>query len=315
MEDLGSININIRDLGGGATAGSSGGGGQGVDEPAPKRAMRKPKTAEQRTQEAMERLTRIQQKNYEKAVTPALKRGQLLGELGGLAQRPSLGGAMSLLTPGTQTAAMLAKLGPMAGIAAAGLVAVAAGAGAVVGTIKLLNAAADHTANRIASLGNVSMKMALANANMELLKFTYQMQDAAKNEAIYEQFAKTNLQYESAKNKLTIAWNGIVAKIADDWMNLLIPATEALAATFEWASNHFDTIWGVTKDIVGSTVFGAIAWNLMKTMSFAERIARNTDPKIVPTDINEWFLADVKAMTGRGYHAAPHTGNTRGVHP
>ena len=320
-EDLGNININIRDAsgsgGGGSGGGSSGGGsgGGGSSGGGPRIVVPKPPP-----------LVGGQQKTMMESVFGKLKIGQLISaEMKDLVTNPSIAGFGELLT-GTSTAGeALAGLGAIALPATIALAAVALAAAALYKYFKLLQAASEAVAKRIQEVSKYSGYLMKAVALEQWAAIGRTLKEANANGKNYAQVQREMTRVANASLEISIAYNKVMsvgALIFNRLMLILLKSIEPFArligkfadTVFKGFSNPSaapiwlkPTLFAALLPFAGilnwAFIIYKIGFLIEKALIYLGLIAKNTSPA-VGSDVNDWFLADVYAMRGMKFNPA-----------
>lgn len=333
MEDLGAININIRELGGGGGGGGSGqtGGGPAIEAASATRrnALFGPLT---RTQEMIARalgsvsatvtmsrqvggdVMRTTQNailafQQDKAKSAGFA-SQLRGELVDFFRSPSLGGYARLTQEGTATSRTLQLLGKtgnslnkaLFGLSVIGSVASVALAG--------LRKASDHAASRIEAVGKFSGAILAANVQQRVQQLRDQLQEAAENGDFYARSIRAQT-LEMRANAYMNRQLGVITSSLSTVFSALKAAVYAvvggLTAFFSLSIRLPDLFAKMAtpfmQRILDSAIPGTSLYGLRQILVYLGVISDNTKPKSAydPHDINAWFQADILAMTGRTY--------------
>jgi hypothetical protein len=334
VEDLGAININIRELGGGG--GGGGGSGQTGGGPAfmARNALK--------TGDILGPLTRVQEfvSNNMGRITATLTRSQqvgedvlfasrtallamqqdktkaagfastLRGELADFFRAPSIGGYARLTQEGTATSTTLKLLGStgkvlnkaLFGLSVVGSVASLALAG--------LRKATEHVASRIESVGKFSGAILAANVEQRVQQLRDQLQEAAENGDFYARSIRAQT-LEMQANAYMNRQLGVMTSSLSTLFSVLKAAVYAvvggLTAFFTLSIRLPDLMAKMAtpfmQRILDSAIPGTSLYGLRQILVYLGVISDNTKPKSAydPHDINAWFQADILAMTGRTY--------------
>lgn len=335
MEDLGTISINIKDSGGGGSSASGsigggllslrpaainerglirinqaviqiaqaslqgmkqGGGGSGVGSATPP----PPPAASPMPPAAQSFWTRLQSKLGMVETGSSIK-----GELGGFLRNPSAGGMASLLSSSASTGKAIGMLGAAAVPVAAVLGVVLISAVAGIAAYKLLQSSAEKISRKFDEITRFSGAMMFAKANERLAQFTRQVADAAKNSTAYARAQSFATMASDAQAQTMLHFDAASAELAAVWHRLSIivyKALKPLAEFAEWLSKAVN--WG-NAILLAFSAIGGIAgiaiFPLVKSIyDKTAQIQRNTQPQRANA-INDWFQADIQAVTGVRY--------------
>lgn len=214
VEDLGNINITIREgLGGRGSSGNVGGGpssgGDGASRELAQVLKQMLRMHEKQVAEA-ERSAMFAQ-NSVVATVQAQVRPDVIGQLleaqqsrlaiADLARRPSAVGALQFLRQGTATSEVLGGLGRTGAALGVGFVALAAVAGTAMLGIEGLRRASEHAASRIENVWKYSAVTAGAMAEQQISKVAMMMDEVRINGATYARTIRQQTQEMIAQAK------------------------------------------------------------------------------------------------------------------
>jgi hypothetical protein len=314
MENLGAIDINIREfrgMGGGVPGpGPGGGGGQPGGGPrpiAPAPNIPSP--------------TRLDQ---------LLKLSDITGEIRSFVTGPTVAGFAGLMQGSGATATALAGLGA-AGAALVPVIGavILAGAGVYAG-FKALQRSAEITAQRIDAVGRYSMAVVSAQVVERVRALQRNLREAAENGRMYARAQMAATRAADATFEVQLQLNKAYAIGAEIYHNL-VAATMRLVYPFARfvgmiadavsALGTFISALGVdTSEVIARAVmvpvtafldsligfksgfgpFSMIRDFLVQILKQLGIIGNNTRP---PTTVgaNDWFTSDVQAITGSSY--------------
>lgn len=315
MENLGAIDINIREfrgMGGGGGVGPGPGGGGGQPGGGPRPVPPPPATPSPTRLDRLLGLTNI------------------AGEIRSFVTGPTVAGFAGLLQGGGATATALAGLGA-AGAALVPVVGslVLAGAGLYAG-FKALQNAAERTAQRIAEVGRFSMAVVSAQVVERVRQLQRNLREAAENGRLYAraQTAATaaadatfevQLQLNKAYALGAEAWHTLVAaamRLAYPFARLVGIVADAVSAVTRFmqaigvdiseviarvllvpATAFLDSLIGFKS---GFGPFSMIRDFLVQILKHLGIIGANTKPATT-AGANDWYIGDVQAITQRQY--------------
>lgn len=317
MEDLGNINITIRDGAGGGGGGGSGGVGGG------------PNALAQRSMVLANQPIRIAQAAPQTAIAPfaRLSRFQeLQSELMGFAQRPTLGSALSLVRSNTATSQAIAGMGKAAMGVSTALVAVGAVGGLLAVQLAALQMASAHAASRIEEVWRFSSATTGAMAEQQVARFVNQINEAAANGAVYARAIRAQTETLNAYGKMQIELGKTTAELDimfsrfktsffefatgmlkfSEFMQTLAGYTPIGYAVeqirgIDASNQRLGISWWQSFQVFITSMIGGKSAGRQLLLSYMAEIARNTDPNAGTDAANEWFQADIKAMTGLPY--------------
>jgi hypothetical protein len=326
MEDLGNINITIRETrmaaGGGGAGGGGGapGGGPGLVPPLPGRGGAgggggggdgaSPAGGDS-WQDRLER------------VMAGVAEARALG------RAPSVGGFASAASATGSTASGLSAIAPVLAAAAPAVAAAAAAVGLAVGAIYGLRAAAEATAARLEEVGRFSSDTTYAQAMERVAQMQRNLSEAGLNAGLYataqieatraaDAWAPVLNDLRAAMAALSVVWHRLseaTARLLAGFGVLARMLGEALDALRAWvgpgggdtrsdAEKVMDSIAGVQAigmGGIGGLAFLEINDGIKAILKYLGLLEENTKPKPPPAKPNEWFLQDIRAMTGRPY--------------
>lgn len=334
MEDLGAININIRELGGGG----GGGGGSGQTGGGPAFGRNALRTGDMlgpvtRMQDFIARsmghitatltfsqqaatdvyaasrsaLIAIQQDKVKSAGFASALRGELTDFL----RSPSLGGYARLTQEGTATSTTLKMLGntgkvlnkALFGLSVVGSVASVALSG--------LRMASEHVASRIEAVGKFSGAILAANTEQRVQQLRDQLQEAAQNGGFYARSIRAQTKEMKMQAFMNRQLGVVTSDLSAAFSNVkavLYGIAGGIAFIFTLPARMREKLVEAAEsmsDVYEEEVMhpGGTMWSLRQALIELGIIADNTKPKnqIDPNDINAWFQADILAMTGRTY--------------
>jgi len=314
-EDLGNININIRDAsgsgGGGAGGGSSGGGagGGGSSGGGPRIVVPPPPP-----------LVGGQQKTMMQSIFGKLNLGKLIStEMKDLITNPSIAGFGELLTGTSAAGEALAGLGAIALPATIALAAVVAYAAFLYAAFKLLQAASEAVAKRIQEVNKYSGTLLKAVALEQWAAIGRTLREASANGKNYAIVQAEMTRVANASLEISIAWNKAMSVYALIFNKFMLLLNRAFAPLARLIGKLYDGIFKVVANPSSAPVWakawltlalapfyglinmvtfvGGIFGLLEKVLIYLGVISKNTAPAI-GSDVNDWFLADVYAMRG-----------------
>jgi len=279
MEDLGKINIEIRESGGGGGGVGGGGGGNMGGGPL---AVRGGERGLIRINQAVIHINQAVIQQMQQGMTRALTgaigtarsaardRGsdagaapvplgrfdrflQMLGrvetgsaiksEMGAFIRSPSAGGLASLFGSSASTGRAVAALGAAALPVAIALGAVLVGVAALVVVYKVLQNSAERVAQKFNEIVRFSPAMMFASATERIAQFQRQIADANKNGAAYaraQQFATASANAQAAA---MLHIDAVAAQLAEAWHRLTLifwSAVKPIAEFVEWLFKMID---------------------------------------------------------------------------
>lgn len=297
MENLGNINITIRDGAGGGGGGFiPGGGGGGTPGGGPGPGSSAPLPPPVRTM--FERFQGLLQKFGNVS--------SMFGEVGGAIKVPSIANLTNLLAGSSGVATALAATGAAALPLAAVLTGVVAGGVALRLSFSALQWGAETVRRRFEELTRFSPAMMFASATERFAQLSRQMLDAQRNGMAYA-------RAQAWATRATDEWAAVsrnLGKIAADLGAAFHALSYSVARILRGFTDMIALIYSVID--VGKIVLNAftsvagvffgpvISAQLKAIIQYLVAIASNTQPQRT-AGINNWFLADVQAMTKRGY--------------
>jgi hypothetical protein len=336
VEDLGNINITIREAVGGRGGSGNVGGGPGPGlNPSQREIAEAIASVEASQKQAMAAVQTAQQQIKQPPVQglrmfdPILRRQEVTAELLNFIRRPSFAGATGLLREGMATRTMLQGLGKSGVGLASGLLAVGAVAGGVALALGAFKMAADNVASRIEETWRYSVQQAGAMAEQQVTKIGLLAQEAAQNGKLYADVIRAQTDVEIARAKITMRLGEITARLtvqfskflerffdfADKYLNKAQMASDIATRLSEYSPivMGYRLAERNLYDIEGSGLnfFEAMHLTLLRMVGMEEaaneaqneymdEIARNTR-KDAMSVANEWFQADIQYLTGQRF--------------
>lgn len=316
MEDLGNININIREFrsgGGGGGGMLPGGGGQPGTGPGPR-----PAPAPQPFNLAFPMLDKL------------VNAASIAGELRSFVTGPTIAGFSGLLQGGGAMATALAGMGaavvpliPVIG----GVVLATAGA---VAALKGLQAAAAATAERVAAVGRFHGAMVAATMQERFAALNRTLREAAENGRVYAMSQRAATAASDATARVSVQFNKALAVGATVWhrlveitMRLMYPVARIVGLLADFMGTIMrvmdmlnvdymvpiiraatQPIVAILDSVIGFRFgFGPFTWlrdALLEIMQWLGIIGANTKPAVAG-GVNQWFIDDMSAITGQPY--------------
>jgi len=236
-------------------------------------------------------------------------------------QRPTVSGFSSLMSTGSTAGKAMAGLASVVGVALPIIGAVVAVVGLTIAAFKMLKAAAEQVAERIREVARYSGELTSAVVGERIAELNRQLHEAAENGKAYAAVQRSATVAGNAWGSMMINVNKITSGFAVLWHSITAgfaqsvgPAIKAFGYVGEWfatnfgAGGNFDGLTTAFKVItdMGVLLFGGplalgkiIEWLRLLLVKLGI-IADNTKPKSTAA-VNDWFRADVHAMTGRAY--------------
>lgn len=271
MEDLGHIDINVNE-----TGRSNGEPGGGPDS----KGM---------VSNLISKLTGATKESFGGLMSKGESIGSALGGLKDFAAAPSVAGFGEMTEMATEAGVAIAELGAV-GVATGGaLVAVIVAAGLAAAGLYLMHKAAEAVQERIAAVSKYSGVLTAATTAERVAELNRKFKEAAQNGAAYAQAQKAATRANDSWANMVMAWNRSLASVAVVWHELVAifakvatPFIKAGASMLEWT---FKALLEIVRYIA-------------KQLGI---LIDNTEPEPDTSSINEWFRADIVAMTGRPY--------------
>lgn len=326
MEELGSIDININEntIGGGGGAGGGGGDiGQGPRIP-PRYS-----TASQQQTILSSMMSGIKGMYPQVAVSNI---GNLSGSINSLREtirRPTTGGIADLLRKDGVLGRQLTGLGATGARVATAMLGIGAAAGAATVAFEFTSSMLQRINDRVSEIGKFSAALVSAQVGESLAKLQRGFSEAAKNGEVYARALRLQTInsdiYSSVVADLTafgsvlamgftnlgtallyivkpITWafgevSRLMVKFANFVDSVLTPRLLALVQKVaEAIANLLVPLSGFLKTIG----YGASGVGLDAIIFWLRTINRDQNKQKM-NPVNDWFLGDVKAMTGREY--------------
>jgi len=283
MQNLGNININIKDA-------SIGGGGNGSPGGGPQ-----PRMPQQ--QQGMNI-------GFDRLLASLKTVTQSFGELGDFARGPTIGGMLQMLSASSATGSAIRSLGAASSV----LLPVTAGLLAIVGGMSiglgLLSASADMTARKITEVGRFSGEVAFASANERLAQFARTISDAEENGSKYARAQYFATAASDAQAEVMRGFNGAIAEASVIWSKLSIAFFRLLKPVSDLVGflvTDFPNALQMMSATTDSTILKYIADLLLGIYNWVFGINQNTKPQPqTGRSVNRWYINDLEALIGRG---------------
>ena len=348
MEDLGHIDINIRDMGGGGggrgSGGGSGAGGTPGSGPAlPSNALSTfgaaGFTQGQYQAQTSSNIAAMRQnlKGWQAGIAAmqssrAWMRGESMVELRDFFRNPTLAGFKYLTSNASATGTMLGKLAASSPRLAIWSMNLLSAAGVLITFIGSMKAANEAIKDRIVELKKYSSLLAMGAAREQLAQLNRDLQELHENGRMYAAAQELDTIAADQWAEAMIGVRQIMAGLGSGFSILKIAASGLVKAfaflttwPFKLAGVIFDkyqiafaglNLFGNMRWLLGlskwaaqftgtSGIFGGIFdWleKLLKSIGGdVSKIKQNTAGKDLAGSVNDWFRADVVAMTGRPY--------------
>ncbi len=332
MEDLGNINITIREAIGGTGASGNVGGGPARRESVDRDMATALDGLMEAHQAQVQNITRqASQQATQGILSPALlqrfiQQQDIQSELMSFARRPSVGSATMLLREHSATQTVLKGLGTAGVALGVGFVAIGAIAGTVTMALAGLRRASEHAASRIEETWRYSAATAAAMGEQQVRVMGATIEEISQNSQTYARTIRqqtdvsvSQIRFDAELAKTTnvlartfarlqvVAYDlGTQALKTNAAWNLLGPGGQAIRMALEasdmpvvkkTAFNQLSFLQHVnsffTYWIGGEAAFKKLL------VSYLAQIDKNTKNKKDPMDIaNEWFQADIQYLTG-----------------
>lgn len=331
MEDLGTISINIRELGGGGGGGAGSGnvgggpgGGGGFQANYGNRLLGPLTAMQERISHAFGVVTAITTgsnqafSDVKRTVASGMVAMQvdraraagfasnLRSELVGFFRAPTMGGYSQLMREGTATSTVINALGKTGKVVDKALYRLS-----VVGSVASLalaglRASADFTAKRVEAVGTYSGRVQAELLNQQFVKLRVAMNEATENGKVYAQAVRMQT-YELTIRGLYDRELGRLTASLSQAFSVLKSVVYAVGAALLWIANLPSRMAEWLESPVramfdaalpGSALYGVR--EILKYLGFIEDNTRKTNA-VDPNDVNAWFQADIRAMTGKVY--------------
>lgn len=342
MEDLGHIDINIRDMGGaGAGRGMAAGAPGGGPSTPTGQATMQPLTLAQ--QQLAQRLGQLRQNiSAWQAMTKRIETSRLgvagdaAGELRDFFSRPTIAGFRALTNNASATGSMLGRLAagaPRLALWATGLI---GAVGAVTAFAFGMRRANEAIKERISELAQYSSVLALGQAREQIAQLGRDLREVHENGRLYAAAQRLDTAAANAWATTMLDINKITAAVGMGWSVLKIGAAGAIRLQMlqltlpqkiaSYLTSQLDTFLqrdlgtslaevgrrtlrastylgfgGATGVLFGRSILDNLPEWLEKILKNLEIIKTNTGAKDLAGEVNDWFRADVMAMTGRPY--------------
>lgn len=337
MEDLGHIDININDRGGAGGRGTGGTPGSGPSAMTLPASSFAPLTAAQ--QALAQRITELRQNIRQWQLTTARiqsarvgQYGESIGEIRDFFSRPTIAGFRSLTSNATATGTMLGRLAassPRLALFATGLLGAVGGIMSFVSVMKRANEAIQE---RIVELTKYSAELALGAAREQIAQLNRDLREVHENGQLYAAAQKLDTaaadEWADAMIGVRQIMTGLGAtfallKIGLSYVvkGLTLPMS-LFRGVQDWVGKYQTGLAGLSVIVrdrldfalktyaygLRSVGFGflgdAFEWIRERLKSMGDDVSKiksNTAGKDLAGEVNDWFRADVMAMTGRPY--------------
>ena len=332
MEDLGNINITIREaVGGRGASGNVGGGPARPEPPIAQQVAQAVQQGQQAQQAALNagKQPPINPQAMFARIDRIVGRQDVSSEIMNFLRRPSFAGATGLLREGTATRSMLQGLGKTGFAISGAFLAVGAAAGAVTLALTAFKMAANHVASRIEETWRYSMAQAGAMAEQQVMKVAMLAKEAAENGQRYAEVIRAQTRLEQERARLNITVGKATAGITEDFYTLLrimLKEVNGLVSDTQQirkdASGFMDYVpaYMLTSflsssvreiDESGLTMLQSLRLSMLRFFGqeelandlqnqYMEDIVKNTRKDVI-TEANEWFQADIQYLTGQRF--------------
>ena len=331
MEDLGTISINIRELGGGggggAGSGSVGGGpggGGGFQANYGNRLLGPLTAMQERISQAFGNIagfatgsnrvfSDVKRTVASGMVAMQVDRARAAGfasnlrsELVGFFRAPTMGGYAQLMREGTATSTVINALGKTGKVVDKALYRLSVVGSVASVALAGLRASADFTAKRVESVGTYSGRVQAELLIQQFSKLRMAMDEAAVNGKIYAQAVRMQTHELIVGALFDRELGRITASLSQAFSALKVVLYSVGAALLmivnlptrmaEWLETPVRALFDAA--LPGSALYGVR--EILKYLGFIEDNTRKTNA-IDPNDVNAWFQADIRAMTGKVY--------------
>lgn len=331
MEDLGNINITIREgAGGKGASGTVGGGPKGKEPPSAAEVAEAVKTGETEQERIRKRAAEpVPPIAMFERFNRVVGRQQVGAELMDFMRRPSFANATGLIREGSATRGMLEGLGKTGLRLGSAFLAVGAVAAGVTLAIKGMQKAVEHVSKRIEETWRYSMEQAGAMAEQQVMRIAMLAREAAENGARYAAVIRAQTRLEQERARLNTEIGKITSGMAEDLyrsLTLLMREINGAIAETKGIRDVISEVVGYVpavalvrgisagvSDIEGSglTVIQLLRLEMLRFFGMEEaannlqneymnEIMKNTR-KDVMAEANEWFQADIVHLTGRRF--------------
>lgn len=332
MEDLGNINITIREAVGGRGASGNVGGGPARPEPPIARqvadALQQGQQAQQQALNAAKQPPINPQAMFAR-IDRIVGRQDVSSEIMNFLRRPSFAGATGLLREGTATRTMLQGLGKTGFAISGTFLALGAAASAVTLALNVFRMATNHVSQRIEETWRYSMAQTSAMAEQQVMKVAMLAKEAAENGKRYADVIRAQTRLEQERGKLNVTVGKVTAGMAEDFytairimlkeVNGLVSDTKEVRKEAGGIMDYVPAYWLTSYlsssvreiDESGLTLLQSFRLSLFRFFGqeelanqmqnqYMDEIVRNTRKDPI-TEANEWFQADIEHLTGQRF--------------
>lgn len=321
MEDLGHIDINIKSMGGmGGASGAPGGGPGALAALNPlgmaANGMRQQMQTLPSIRTAMESLRRSITRGTvsRAAVAQTGTISSIGGELRDFISRPTIAGFSEITKKGSATGNALGALAGSGGKLAAGLMLGAAAIGVSVVAFKMLQKAVDYTRERIAEVGRFSAAVTVAQATERVAALSRSLREAEENGWLYAAAQRADTE---ASDQLAMVWRDLSKIIAvgsmvfSAWIKNTVAQLKLLVLPLTLFAKGIKAVTGYVMSLAAGfkmpewiaklrEVFAKLEPYMKKILDSLGIIEDNTSGRDTKA-ANAWFMADVRAITGKPY--------------
>ncbi len=332
MEDLGTISINIRELGGGGGGGAGsgnvgggpGGGGGGLQTSMGNRLLGPLTAMQDRISSAVGFLAGSVSNSYQAfsdvkrtvasgMVAMQVDRARAAGfasnlraELVGFFRAPTMGGYAQLMREGTATSTVINALGKTGKVVDKALYRLS-----VVGSVASLalaglRASADFTAKRVEAVGTYSGRVQFELLRQQFLKLQLAMDEAAENGKLYARVLRTQtyeIEMQAFFTRELGRFTSVLSQAFSVLTGMLYHLGTAVLFIMNIPSRMAEALEAPFRYLLDAALPGSALYGLREVLKYLGIIEDNTRKtnEADPNDVNAWFQADIRAMTGKAY--------------
>lgn len=331
MEDLGTISINIRELGGGGGGGAGSGnvgggpgGGGGFQANYGNRLLGPLTAMQERISQAFGNIagfatgsnrvfSDVKRTVASGMVAMQVDRARAAGfasnlraELTGFLRAPTMGGYAQLMREGTATSTVINALGKTGKVVDKALYRLSVVGSVASVALAGLRASADFTAKRVEAVGTYSGRVQFELLRQQFLKLDLAMWEAAENGKLYARVLRTQtyeIQMQAFFTRELGRFTSVLSQAFSVLTGMLYHLGTAVLFIMNIPSRMAEALEEPFRYLLDAALPGSALYGvreILKYLGFIEDNTRKTNA-VDPNDVNAWFQADIRAMTGKVY--------------
>jgi hypothetical protein len=331
VEDLGTISINIRELGGGGGGGAGSGnvgggpgGGGGFQANYGNRLLGPLTAMQERISQAFGNIagfatgsnrvfSDVKRTVASGMVAMQVDRARAAGfasnlraELTGFLRAPTMGGYAQLMREGTATSTVINALGKTGKVVDKALYRLSVVGSVASVALAGLRASADFTAKRVEAVGTYSGRVQFELLRQQFLKLDLAMWEAAENGKLYARVLRTQtyeIQMQAFFTRELGRFTSVLSQAFSVLTGMLYHLGTAVLFIMNIPSRMAEALEEPFRYLLDAALPGSALYGvreILKYLGFIEDNTRKTNA-VDPNDVNAWFQADIRAMTGKVY--------------